>query len=68
MAEYKDTVQRPKREYGDGEESKYATFYVKKDTAEDLQYIKQVTGETKGKILDRLVESEANRVEGKTNG
>ena len=39
------------------------THYLQYETLDDLEFIKEVTGESKGKIIDRLVEQEANKLE-----
>ena len=42
---------------------KQYTFYLKYETKDDLDYIHESTGESRSKIIDRLVEKEANRIE-----
>lgn len=42
---------------------KQTTHYLQYETLDDLEFIKEVTGESKGKIIDRLVEQEANKLE-----
>jgi len=63
---------RPKRKVGERTRDdkgnvlrtgKASTFYLKHETNEDLDFIKDSTQESKGKIIDRLVEAEANRLE-----
>ena len=63
---------RPKRKVGERTRDnngnvlrtgKASTFYLKHETKEDLDFIKDSTQESKGKIIDRLVEAEANRLE-----
>jgi hypothetical protein len=42
---------------------KASTFYLKYETKDDLEYINEVTGESKGKIIDRLVKEEADKLD-----